>query len=49
MYQINTLQTLKLHNIICQLFLNKARKKKQKNWAQECLLQKMSPFYKGTK
>ena len=29
MYQINTLYTSNLHNVVCQLYLNKAGEKKE--------------------
>ena len=30
-YQIITLDTLNLHNVTCQMYLNKAQKRKQEN------------------
>jgi len=39
-------QHLKLQNVICQLYLNKAGG--EKNWAHTCLLQDMSPFHRET-
>ena len=32
MYQINTLYTLNLHSVTCQLYLSKASVKKRKLW-----------------
>ena len=37
----------KLHNVIYQLYLNKAGEKKK--WTHNCLLQSMPPFHKEKK